>query len=150
LLPLEWALAPKFYNQIFAEAFGLDPTDSKNLHSTNTDENDITIPINFCKKYGIKVLNLQNEPNQTSDKQIPNVLFNSNSNNYIFIYTPPKVGSTTLVSSLRVSLGKSFNIIHLYELLLCDTIIFLSYLISLTGFKTLNLILLLFIHQYSK
>jgi len=42
-------------------------------------------------------------------------LFNSNSNNYIFIYTPPKVGSTTLVSSLRVSLGKSFNIIHIHD-----------------------------------
>jgi hypothetical protein len=44
-------------------------------------------------------------------------LFNKNlniSNNYIFIYTPPKVGSTTLVTSLRISLGKSFNIIHIY------------------------------------
>ena len=42
-------------------------------------------------------------------------LFNqnlNNSTNYIFIYTPPKVGSTTLVTSLRLSLGKSFNIIH--------------------------------------
>jgi len=42
-------------------------------------------------------------------------LFSSNSNNYIFIYTPPKVGSTTLVSSLRVSLGKSYNIIHIHD-----------------------------------
>jgi hypothetical protein len=42
-------------------------------------------------------------------------LFNSNSNNYIFIYTPPKVGSTTLVSSLRISLGKSYNIIHIHD-----------------------------------
>ena len=45
-------------------------------------------------------------------------LFNQNlniSNNYIFIYTPPKVGSTTLVTSLRVSLGKSFNIIHIHD-----------------------------------
>ena len=40
---------------------------------------------------------------------------NSNSNNYIFIYTPPKVGSTTLVSSLRISLGKSYNIIHIHD-----------------------------------
>jgi hypothetical protein len=44
-----------------------------------------------------------------------NKLFNTCTNNYIFIYTPPKVGSTTLVSSLRVSLGKSFNIIHIHD-----------------------------------
>jgi len=42
-------------------------------------------------------------------------LFSSDSNNYIFIYTPPKVGSTTLVSSLRISLGKSYNIIHIHD-----------------------------------
>jgi hypothetical protein len=42
-------------------------------------------------------------------------LFSSQSNNYIFIYTPPKVGSTTLVSSLRISLGKSYNIIHIHD-----------------------------------
>ena len=42
-------------------------------------------------------------------------LFASDSNNYIFIYTPPKVGSTTLVSSLRISLGKSYNIIHIHD-----------------------------------
>lgn len=33
----------------------------------------------------------------------------------IFIYTPPKVGSTTLVTSLRVSLGKSCNVIHIHD-----------------------------------
>jgi hypothetical protein len=42
-------------------------------------------------------------------------LFASESNNYIFIYTPPKVGSTTLISSLRISLGKSYNIIHIHD-----------------------------------
>jgi hypothetical protein len=42
-------------------------------------------------------------------------LFSSDSNKYIFIYTPPKVGSTTLVSSLRVSLGKTYNIIHIHD-----------------------------------
>jgi hypothetical protein len=42
-------------------------------------------------------------------------LFSSKSNNYIFIYTPPKVGSTTLVTSLRVSLGRSYNIIHIHD-----------------------------------
>ncbi len=44
-----------------------------------------------------------------------NQLFKTVSNNYIFIYTPPKVGSTTLVSSLRISLGKSYNIIHIHD-----------------------------------
>jgi len=44
-----------------------------------------------------------------------NKLFNTSTNNYIFIYTPPKVGSTTLVTSLRVSLGKTYNIIHIHD-----------------------------------
>jgi len=44
-----------------------------------------------------------------------NKLFNTTTNNYIFIYTPPKVGSTTLVTSLRVSLGKSYNTIHIHD-----------------------------------
>jgi hypothetical protein len=44
-----------------------------------------------------------------------NKLFNTTTNNYIFIYTPPKVGSTTLITSLRVSLGKSYNIIHIHD-----------------------------------
>lgn len=44
-----------------------------------------------------------------------NKLFNATTNNYIFVYTPPKVGSTTLVTSLRVSLGKSYNIIHIHD-----------------------------------
>jgi len=44
-----------------------------------------------------------------------NKLFNTSTNNYIFIYTPPKVGSTTLVTSLRVSLGKSYNTIHIHD-----------------------------------
>jgi hypothetical protein len=42
-------------------------------------------------------------------------LFKNKNKNYIFIYTPPKVGSTTLVSSLRVSLGVKFNIIHIHD-----------------------------------
>jgi hypothetical protein len=44
-----------------------------------------------------------------------NKLFNTQSNNYIFIYTPPKVGSTTLVTSLRVSLGKTYNTVHIHD-----------------------------------
>lgn len=42
-------------------------------------------------------------------------LFTISTDNYIFVYTPPKVGSTTLVTSLRVSLGKNYNIIHIHD-----------------------------------
>ena len=48
-------------------------------------------------------------------EEVLNKLFNTQSPNYVFIYTPPKVGSTTLVSSLRISLGNSFNIIHIHD-----------------------------------
>lgn len=44
-----------------------------------------------------------------------NKLFNTTTDNYIFVYTPPKVGSTTLVTSLRVSLNKSYNTIHIHD-----------------------------------
>ena len=48
-------------------------------------------------------------------KECINKLFKNPNKNYIFVYTPPKVGSTTLVTSLRVSLGKSYNIIHIHD-----------------------------------
>ena len=51
----------------------------------------------------------------TTVEQAVNLLFKNETDGYIFIYTPPKVGSTTLVTSLRVSLGKSFNIIHIHD-----------------------------------
>uniref|UniRef100_A0A6C0IJM9 Uncharacterized protein n=1 Tax=viral metagenome TaxID=1070528 RepID=A0A6C0IJM9_9ZZZZ len=35
--------------------------------------------------------------------------------NIIFVYTPPKVGSTSLVSSLRISLSNTFSIIHIHD-----------------------------------
>ena len=44
-----------------------------------------------------------------------NKIFQYDAQNYIFVYTPPKVGSTTLVTSLRVSLGKSYNVIHIHD-----------------------------------
>ena len=53
--------------------------------------------------------------NQDIIAESVNKLFNTSTNNYIFIYTPPKVGSTTLVTSLRVSLGKSYNTIHIHD-----------------------------------
>ena len=61
-------------------------------------------------------------------------LFKSESNNYIFIYTPPKVGSTTLVSSLRISLGKSYNIIHIHDEVM------LSVLTGIHGISVNNII----------
>ena len=42
-------------------------------------------------------------------------MFNILTNHYIFVYTPPKVGSTTLVTSLRISLGNDYNIIHIHD-----------------------------------
>jgi len=56
--------------------------------------------------------------NQVKITEAIDKLFNKNSNipnNYIFIYTPPKVGSTTLVTSLRISLAKSYNVMHIHD-----------------------------------
>ena len=36
-------------------------------------------------------------------------------NNIIFVYTPPKVGSTSLVSSIRISASHKFTIIHIHD-----------------------------------
>jgi hypothetical protein len=48
-------------------------------------------------------------------KSIVQKIFNLDTQKIIFIYTPPKVGSTTLVTSLRVSLGKTCNVIHVHD-----------------------------------
>ena len=48
-------------------------------------------------------------------EEILNKLFPNQKQNYVFIYTPPKVGSTTLVSSLRISLGNAFSVIHIHD-----------------------------------
>jgi len=63
-----------------------------------------------------------------------NNLFVAPTDNYIFIYTPPKVGSTTLVTSLRVSLGKSFNTIHIHDEIM------LSVLTGINGIKINDLL----------
>jgi len=60
-----------------------------------------------------------------------NVLFKEEQNNFIFIYTPPKVGSTTLVSSLRISLGKMYNIIHIHDEVMLSV---------LTGINNINIL----------
>jgi len=35
--------------------------------------------------------------------------------NIVFVYTPPKVGSTTLVSSIRLSASYKFSVVHLHD-----------------------------------
>ena len=77
LLPPVWAGEKNFYNEIFAEAFGINPTDSSQLHSTN-DGTNLDIPINFCKTNGVDVQNL-GAVNTDNDTLIPQVLFNGKS-----------------------------------------------------------------------
>jgi hypothetical protein len=38
-----------------------------------------------------------------------------NKNTMIFIYTPPKVGSTTLVTSFRISCARRVNVLHIHD-----------------------------------
>lgn len=40
---------------------------------------------------------------------------NDNFKNIVFVYTPPKVGSTSLVSSIRLSASHKFRVIHLHD-----------------------------------
>ena len=44
-----------------------------------------------------------------------NKLFKTNTQDYVFVYTPQKVGSTTLVTSLRISLGRKINVLHIHD-----------------------------------
>jgi hypothetical protein len=49
-------------------------------------------------------------------KEANTKLFNSHTNQTIvFIYTPPKVGSTTLVTSLRISASYNLTVIHIHD-----------------------------------
>ena len=53
---------------------------------------------------------------EANDKIFGSLLKNTEIyNNIIFVYTPPKVGSTTLVSSIRVSASHKFSIIHIHD-----------------------------------
>ena len=47
--------------------------------------------------------------------KIYNMMFKRDTNKIIFVYTPPKVGSTTLVTSLRISLAKTASVIHIHD-----------------------------------
>jgi hypothetical protein len=42
-------------------------------------------------------------------------LSSANIKNIVFVYTPPKVGSTTLVSSIRLSATYKFRVVHLHD-----------------------------------
>ena len=61
-------------------------------------------------------------------------LFNTSADNYIFVYTPPKVGSTTLVTSLRISLDKRYTTVHIHDEVM------LSVLTGVTGVTINDLI----------
>jgi len=75
-------------------------------------------------------------------KEAHDKLFKNDCNNYIFIYTPPKVGSTTLMTSLRISLGKSYNIIHIHDEVMLNV---------LTGINNITIIdLIHFIAEQNK
>ena len=53
---------------------------------------------------------------EANDKIFSSVLKKTDiQNNIIFIYTPPKVGSTSLVSSIRISASNKFLIIHIHD-----------------------------------
>jgi hypothetical protein len=53
---------------------------------------------------------------EANDKIFSSLLKNTEIyNNIIFIYTPPKVGSTCLVSSIRISASHKFSIIHIHD-----------------------------------
>lgn len=48
-------------------------------------------------------------------KSINENIFNNLFNDVIFIYTPPKVGSTTLVSSIRICASHKYSVVHLHD-----------------------------------
>ena len=56
------------------------------------------------------------EIKQANDKLFASLLRDSEiHNNIIFIYTPPKVGSTSLVSSIRICASDKYSIIHIHD-----------------------------------
>ena len=53
--------------------------------------------------------------NKINEILFKNVNNHNVNNNIIFVYAPPKVASTSLVSSLRLSLSHKFNVIHIHD-----------------------------------
>ena len=83
------------------------------IHTIEIEENEI-------EENEIEEINNEIEENKLGENEINiqnaiNKLFNNNVKNYIFVYTPPKVGSTTLVSSLKLSLRRNYKIIHIHD-----------------------------------
>ena len=64
-------------------------------------------------------------------EKVNNILFKikSKTNNIIFVYTPPKVGSTSLVSSIRISASSKFSVLHIHDDLMLSV---------LTGYKDVS------------
>ena len=115
MLPTSLKGIENFYNEIFAEAFGIDPDDSLKKH-TLIDPNDPKIPINFCIEYDINVQNLQKEEKQTDEKSIPGVLFDSTISTpektlYINAWDPWSIigNENNMFKSLDASWGRNSN-----------------------------------------
>ena len=66
----------------------------KTSNTLGLDENRLELLKNANNKIGL------------SDTKIKNV---------VFVYTPPKVGSTTLVSSIRLSASYKFRVVHVHD-----------------------------------
>ena len=45
-----------------------------------------------------------------------------NIKNIIFVYCPPKVGSTTLVSSIRLSATNKFKVLHIHDEIMLEVL----------------------------
>lgn len=58
-----------------------------------------------------------NEEKLKDLEKINNILFKNKekNKNIIFIYTPPKVGSTALVSSIRISASQKYSVLHIHD-----------------------------------
>ena len=65
-------------------------------------------------KENITLDNKKNLLKQINKKLFKNVNNNNLNNNIIIVYTPPKVASTSLISSLRLFLSHKFNIVHIH------------------------------------
>ena len=90
------------------------------IEENEIEENEIEEINNEIEENEIEEINNEIEENKLGENEINiqnaiNKLFNNNVKNYIFVYTPPKVGSTTLVSSLKLSLRRNYKIIHIHD-----------------------------------
>lgn len=81
--------------------------------------NELNVKVNELKedKKVMNVLRLE------KIKNINKKLFKRDKKNIIFVYSPPKVGSTSLVSSLRLNLSENYNIIHIHDEIMIGVLI---------------------------